>query len=224
MISYLGMLGVGDAALTTVISLLETDRHSSAPFQSAQAELVQDLLEEDPLDTTLQKSPKEPAFEVIPVSNSFPLKEQRPVRLFLAEEQQILKEAYLSFLRTQPAIEILGSCDYTSGNALVAAAEGFKPDAMLLGVKTVQSTTVKELEKLRQTCPRVGIVLLFAFYDAQGVRALREYSKDASSGCAYLHKHTIDTVEQLTQVILSVIEGRVILQVDPIIRTAVRLK
>ena len=66
---------------------------------------------------------------------------------------------------------------------------------------------------LREGCPDVSIVLLSSLYDVKGIKALREFSRGASGGCAYLLKHTIDSVEQLTQVICSVAEGRVIL--DP---------
>ena len=86
---------------------------------------------------------------------------------------------------------------------------------MLLGVKMAERATVEKLEKLREACPDLALVLLFAFYDAQGIKALREYSKNASSGSAYLLKHNIDTAEQLTQVILSVSEGRIIM--DPMV-------
>ena len=131
------------------------------------------------------------------------------IRLFLAEEQQILKEAYQAFFDAQPAFEIAGCTDDTSADAPVAATKAFKPSVILLGVKTLERTTVQKLEMLRQACPSAGLVLLFASYDAQGIKALREFSKDATAGCAYLLKHTIDTVEQLTQVILSVVAGRI---------------
>ena len=92
-------------------------------------------------------------------------------------------------------------------------ARRFKPQVMLLGVKRVQVSTVETLEMLREAFPQLALVLMFAFYDAQGLKALREFSRGSSIGCAYLHKHTIDTVEQLTQVIYSVAAGRII--VDP---------
>ena len=41
----------------------------------------------------------------------------------------------------------------------------------------------------------MGLVLLMAMYDGKGIKALREFSRDSSSGCAYILKHTIDTVE-----------------------------
>ena len=86
---------------------------------------------------------------------------------------------------------------------------------MILGIKTVDPDTVKKLAMLREAGPDLGLVLLFAVCDSQGIRALREFSMSSTGGCAYVLKHTIDTAEQLTQVINSVAEGRVI--VDPMI-------
>jgi DNA-binding NarL/FixJ family response regulator len=79
-----------------------------------------------------------------------------------------------------------------------------------LGIKILQPATVEKLEMLREGCPEVAIVLLSAAYDMKGIRALREFARGASAGCAYLLKHTIDTVEQLTQMVHSVSEGRII--------------
>ncbi len=72
------------------------------------------------------------------------------------------------------------------------------------------------MSAVKEACPGgVGLVLLFASYDAKGMRVLREFSKEGSGGRAYLLKHNLDTPEQLAQVVFSVAEGRVI--VDPVI-------
>ena len=211
LISYLAKLGLGDEDLTRVMSLLQTGQGASAPLPERRDELMQVMQEEDLPEPQI----KEQAFEAALPGKSYTFPTQKTAKIFLAEEQQIFKEAYLSFFNDQPAIEILGSSDDTSTETLLAAAKAFQPDAMLLGVKTVKQETVEKLDMLRQACPGVGIVLLFAFYDMQGIKALREFSKESSSGCAYLLKHTVDTVEQLTQVIFSVVEGRII--IDPMV-------
>ena len=61
----------------------------------------------------------------------------------------------------------------------------------------------------------MGVVLVMARDDGKGIKSLREFSRDCASGCAYILKHTIDTVEQLNQVVWSVAEGRMI--VDPLV-------
>lgn len=133
------------------------------------------------------------------------------LRLYIAEEQQILREAYQTFFLPHPTIEVVGASGDTSIDALVAAAAALKPTVMLLGFKVLHAATVERLHLIRQAEPNVAIALLSASYDVKGMKALREFSRGANAGCAYLLKHTIDTVEQLTQVVQSVSEGRIIL-------------
>ena len=211
LLSYLAKLGLGDADLTKVMSLLNTTQHPEEPPAA---------IAQEPLPVTQEESaqewdiPKEQAFDQgHQAGQGEPA--TKTVRLFLAEEQQILKEAYQSFFSQEPGIELLDSSWDTSLESLIAAAKQYKPNVMLLGVKMAEGATVEKLEKLREACPDVALVLLFAFYDNQGIKALREFSRNASSGSAYLLKHTVDTAEQLTQVIFSVAEGRII--IDPMV-------
>ena len=211
LISYLAKLGLGEADLTKVMSLLQTTQR---PDESPAA-LIQ-----EPAPATQEAT--EPEWDIPKVKSSDFDRHQaqglpptRTVRLFLAEEQQILKEAYQSFFNQEAGIELLASSYDTSAESLIEAAREFQPNVMLLGVKMAEAATVEKLEKLRESCPDLALVLLFAFYDNQGIKALREFSKNASSGSAYLLKHTIDTAEQLTQVILSVAKGRII--IDPMV-------
>ena len=146
------------------------------------------------------------------------LEESKPqdgnkVRLLIAEEQEILREAYQSFFSNHPSIEAINSSGDTDGEVLVGKARALSPDVILLGIGVLQPTQVEVLEMLGENCPEVAIVLLSASYDINSFNALRQLSRGASVGRAYLLKHTIDTVDQLTRVICSVAEGRIIL--DP---------
>ena len=133
------------------------------------------------------------------------------IKVYVAEEQQILREAYRSFFLSHPDMEVVGCSGDTSGDTLAGAASALKPNVMLLGFRILQPTTVEKMEMVREMCPDTAMVVLSAKYDAKGIKALREFSRGSSVGCSYLLKHTIDTVEQLTQVIRSVAEGRIIL-------------
>lgn len=135
------------------------------------------------------------------------------ISLYIVEEQQVLKEAYLSLLLQQPDIEVLGASEDVTQDGLLEVAKALHPDVMLLGFKTFEQAMVERLAAVREACPGVATVVLSLRYDAGSLRALRELSAPASVGCAYLLKHTLDTVEQLVQVIHSVAEGRII--VDP---------
>lgn len=135
------------------------------------------------------------------------------LRLYIAEEQQILREAYQSFFLPHPSFEVVGTSGDTSFDAMMGAAAALKPDVILLGIKVLHADTVEKLVHVREANPEIAVALLSASYDVKGIKALREFSRGASVGCAYLLKHTIDTVDQLVQVVQAVSEGRIIL--DP---------
>jgi len=186
---YLAKLGLADGELDQMIAMLQSGRR------------------EDPTEEMSKERPMEGH-----------MPQGRPsgtIGVFLAEEQQILREAYYSVFNSQSNMEMLGSTGDTSTDFLAGMVQALKPDVIILGVKAVQPCTVEKLQVLRETCPEMGLVLLMAMYDGQGIKSLREFSRDSSSGCAYILKHTIDTVEQLNQVVCSVAEGRII--VDPMV-------
>ncbi|GBD10419.1 Response regulator protein VraR [bacterium HR23] len=139
----------------------------------------------------------------------------RKIRLYIAEEQQIFRDAFQGFFASHPRIDLCKVADDTGSQALVSGISALKPDVLLLGTKVLQPAVVHKLETVRQNAPDVAIVLLSASYDSKGLKALREFARSVSSGCAYLLKHTVDSVEQLSQVVCSVAEGRII--VDPLV-------
>jgi DNA-binding NarL/FixJ family response regulator len=131
----------------------------------------------------------------------------------VAEEQKILKEAYRSYFSFHPSFDILGLSGDISHESLSAALAGQRPDVLVLGLNSANMTMGSSLESIKALCPDVGLVLLFALYDSQGIRVLREFSNNANGGYAYLLKHNIDTADQLGQVVSAVAQGRII--VDP---------
>jgi two-component system nitrate/nitrite response regulator NarL len=199
--AYLAKLGLGDAHLARVISLLQAT-HGERANLPAEAE-----------DMPPRSRRRRDALESPPPAGPTLAAASKTVNLLVAEEQQILKEAYRAFFTTHPSINLVGCSNDTSAEALVAAAASAGPSVILVGVKSLHSTTVEKLEILQENFPHVGVVLLFAIHDTGGIKALREFSRGSSAGRAYLSKHTVDTVDQLTQAVLSVAEGRII--VDP---------
>ena len=199
--AYLAGLGLGDAHLAQVLSLLQATHPEHV-------NLTSELEDRPPRSRRTQD-----ALVTSPPAQPSPAAANKTVNRFVAEEQQILKDAYQGFFTTHPSIHLLGCSSDTSAEALVAAATSANPQVMLVGVKSLQSTTVEKLEILREICPQIGVVLLFAIHDTGGIKALREFSRGSLAGRAYLSKHTVDTVDQLTQAVLSVAEGRII--VDP---------
>lgn len=132
------------------------------------------------------------------------------ITLYVAEEQEIWRQAYASTLGQHPDIRVVDATGDTSGENMAEVVRTVGPDVLLVGVKTLKASTIEKLELVRESCRDVAFVLLFAFYDGEGIAALREFSRDSSVGCAYLLKHTIDKWDQLTQVVQAVAAGRVI--------------
>ena len=224
LVSYLSKLGLEDAHVAKVISLLKATHGEGAELGTAPAGARQNISRQEtsqsaqPTRLDQASQPDGESLKAPQAGRPTTAAGKKTITLYVAEEQEILKVAYQSFFSANLGIEVLASSGDTSAQSLVDAATNLEPDVMLIGFKAVQRDTVERLEILRDACPRVPLVLLFAFYDDQGISALRDFSRDTSAGRAYLLKHTIDNVEQLTQAIHSVAEGRVI--IDPTVMEA----
>ena len=135
------------------------------------------------------------------------------VKLLIAEEQEVFRDAYQAFFSRHPNIELISVSGDNESESLVSKARVLKPDVILLGIGVLQPASMKTLEMLRENCPQVGIVLLSASYDVGQFDALRRLTRRVSSGRAYMLKHTMDSVRELTHVILGVARGRI--TIDP---------
>jgi DNA-binding NarL/FixJ family response regulator len=140
---------------------------------------------------------------------------KKAAKLFIVEEQEIFRQAYKSYFPLETSMELVGMSEYNDVKDIVAALHALNPDVLLMGTKMLCENEVKNLETIREKCPNLSLVLLSSLYDTKGIKHLREFIRGGSKGCAYLLKYSIDTMSQLTQVIYSVLDGRVIL--DPIV-------
>ena len=133
------------------------------------------------------------------------------IKLYIVEEQEILREAYRSAFPSENTIDVAGISGDSNPETVIGVLSAMQPDAVLLGTKMLQPATIAQLEEIRDRFPSIGIVLLSTLYDIQGIKQLREFTKKSSKGCAFLLKHSIDRVTQLIQVVHAVTEGQVIL-------------
>lgn len=185
--SYLKDLGIGEAQAKKLMSLLGSQRFREDPDD------IEELAPQHRREAPMAK----------------------PLTLYMAEEQQILRSAYEAFFAEHSGIQVVGSSNDTSSESLIGAGMNLNPRIMLIGVKTLQPATVEVLDSVHERCPDSALILLSSFYEVPGIKSLREFLRGSSFGFAYLLKHTVDSVEQLTQVVHSVAEGRVTL--DPTI-------
>ncbi len=139
------------------------------------------------------------------------------VSLYVVEEQEIYREMYSYILPNRANIKILGVSGNTEKGIMTHVIPEMCPDVLLMSVKKLDVNIIEELEHLRNSYPRMGIVILIIFYSSQDIELLRRLALCGQSGMALFLKQSLDKVDQLCRTILAVSQGQVIL--DPPLAT-----
>ena len=141
------------------------------------------------------------------------------IRLYVVEEQEILREAYKAVLPLQPDIDVAAISGDGNINAIMSVLSVIKADVLLLGIKTLQPDTVAQLITIRERFPSLGIVLLSGTFEIQGIKQLRGFARSNPYGWAFLRRDSIDNAIKLMHLVQSVAEGHVVL--DPVVMEAI---
>ena len=139
------------------------------------------------------------------------------IRLYVVEEQEIYREMYQCVLPAHANIEILRISANGDKGAMARGVAEVNPDVLLLSVRKLDINIIEELERIRNTNPKMGIVILIVFYSSQDIELLRRLALCGESGMALFLKQSLDKVEQLCRTITAVSQGQVIL--DPPLAT-----
>ncbi len=139
------------------------------------------------------------------------------VSVLVVEEQEIYREVYRQVLPGRSNIQVLRVSENGETGALMQAVSELRPNVLLLSVKKLDVNIIEELEQIRNTYPRMGIVILMVFYVSHDIEMLRRLALCGESGMALFLKQSLDTVDQLCRTILAVSQGQVIL--DPPLAT-----
>jgi DNA-binding NarL/FixJ family response regulator len=128
-----------------------------------------------------------------------------PIRVVLAEDHLIVREGLRRLLETRGDLEIAAACDDL--DSLLAAVETERPDVVITDIRMPPGNTdegIQAAERLRQTDPNVGVVVLSQYATPSYALALLE---NGSARRAYLLKERINEPEQLVSAIHAVAEG-----------------
>ena len=128
-----------------------------------------------------------------------------PIRVVVAEDQYIVREGIRRLLETQPGIEIAGVCDDL--DSLLAAVEAETPDVVVTDIRMPPDNAdegIRAAERLRETHPDIGVVVLSQYATPSYALALLE---SGSAGRSYLLKERVQDAEQLVSAIQTVAEG-----------------
>jgi DNA-binding NarL/FixJ family response regulator len=128
-----------------------------------------------------------------------------PIRLVLAEDQYLVREALQRLLMTRDDFEIAAVCEDL--DSLLAAVDAERPDVVVTDIRMPPGNTdegIQAATRLRETSPKVGVVVLSQYASPSYVLALLE---GGSERRAYLLKERVKDLEQLVAAIRTVADG-----------------
>ena len=127
------------------------------------------------------------------------------IRLVLAEDHYLVREGVRRLLETHPDLEVAAVCGDL--DSLLAAVDVEQPDVVVTDIRMPPGDTdegIQAAERLRETNPEVGVVVLSQYANAGYVLAL---VKGGSARRAYLLKERVEDLEQLVAAIRTVAAG-----------------
>lgn len=127
------------------------------------------------------------------------------IRIVLAEDDYLAREGIRRLLETRPDLEVVAAC--ADLDSLLAAVDVERPDVVLTDIRMPPGGSdegIQAAERLRETRPEIGVVVLSQFSDPEYALALLE---QGSEGRAYLLKERVNDLEQLVAAIHEVAAG-----------------
>jgi DNA-binding NarL/FixJ family response regulator len=127
------------------------------------------------------------------------------IRVVIAEDNYLVREGIRRLLETQPDVEVAAVCDDL--DSLLAAVETERPDVVVTDIRMPPGDAdegIRAAERLRETDPEIGVVVLSQYATPSYALALLE---SGSEGRSYLLKERVQEVEQLVSAIRTVADG-----------------
>jgi DNA-binding NarL/FixJ family response regulator len=128
-----------------------------------------------------------------------------PIRLVIAEDHYLVREGVRRLLESHPDLEVAAVCGDL--DSLLAAVKEEKPDVVVTDIRMPPGDTdegIQAAERLRETDPDVGVVVLSQYANPTYALALLE---SGSARRSYLLKERVQDLDQLVSAIQTVAEG-----------------
>jgi DNA-binding NarL/FixJ family response regulator len=128
-----------------------------------------------------------------------------PIRVVLAEDNYLVREGLRRLLEPEPDLDVIAACeDLTS---LEAAIDAERPDVVLTDIRmppTNRDEGIQVADRLRETSPATGVVVLSQFANPEYALALLERGADRR---AYLLKERVGDAADVAGAIREVARG-----------------
>ena len=128
-----------------------------------------------------------------------------PIRVVLAEDHYLVREGLRRLLEAEPDVELAAVCGDLDG--LLAAVDAELPHVVVTDIRMPPGDDdegIQAAERLRDTHPEVGVVVLSQYASPAYVLALLE---SGSARRAYLVKERVREVGELVTAIRAVADG-----------------
>jgi DNA-binding NarL/FixJ family response regulator len=155
------------------------------------------------VDVVTESFAADDAESAIPEHRAAPV--ERPIRVVLADDSYLVREAIMHVLDTEPGFDLVATCE--DGDALVAAVDAERPDVVLTDIRMPPSGDDEGIlvaNRLRDTHPEVGVVVVSQYASPRYGVALLE---GGSERRAYLLKERLHDRAQLVGALATVAEG-----------------
>jgi DNA-binding NarL/FixJ family response regulator len=129
----------------------------------------------------------------------------RPLRVVVADDSYLMREAITHVLDTEPGFEIVATCE--DGESLLAAVDAELPDVVLTDIRMPPSGDdegIAVANRLRVSHPDVGVVVVSQYTDPRYGVGLLEHGSERR---AYLLKERLHERAQLVGALTTVAEG-----------------
>jgi DNA-binding NarL/FixJ family response regulator len=123
----------------------------------------------------------------------------------IADDHLLVREGIRRLLETQPDIEIAAMCEDL--DSLLAAVDAERPDVVVTDIRMPPGDAdegIQAAERIRQTHPDIGVVVLSQYATPSYALALLE---SGSARRSYLLKERVQDLEYLVSAIRSVADG-----------------
>src|SRR3954452_23690577 len=94
--------------------------------------------------------------------------DSRPLRIVLADDSYLVREALLHVLEAADGIDVVATC--ADRDTLLATVDAERPDVVVTDIRMPPSNTDEGLviaARLRETHPQIGVVILSQFAEAR---------------------------------------------------------
>jgi DNA-binding NarL/FixJ family response regulator len=128
-----------------------------------------------------------------------------PIRVVVAEDNYLVREAVVRLLDASPEIEVAGACE--DFDELLETVASVHPDVVVTDIRMPPSGTdegVRAAKQLRETQPDIGVVVLSQYVEPGYALELLDAGSERR---AYLLKERVSDVDQLLRAIQEVAAG-----------------